>query len=193
MQEEENEQGEGQVLEGGYQGTVQVPGARLQSARTAAHHHDRGPAMTPIDGGRIPIAEASVIWVMPSGERRPGRIAICAPEPDPCPEVDDRTTWACWWYLEGMWHRPCRTLGDGSLQPLMLALEMIGYELHAFMSRGGKALTPGEEEAGFSGVLGSFRLLMRPPGAKPPADPVLAELDAEIAMASDDHQATDDP
>src|ERR1041384_5322290 len=96
-----------------------------------------GEPMMPFDG-HAPIAEQRVIWVMPSGERRPGRIAICAPEPAPPPDDEDSTTWACWWYMEGLWHRPVRLFGEGSLQPMMLALEMIGYELHAFISRGGK-------------------------------------------------------
>jgi hypothetical protein len=142
--------------------------------------------MTPIDG-RIPIAEAHVIWVLPSGERRPGRIAICAPEPAPYPDVENCTTWACWLWMEGIWIQPSRTLGDGSLQPLILALKMIGYELHAFISRGGKVLTPGEEEAGSAGALVSLRLLIRRLDDPPPADPVLAELDAEIARCDEEH------
>ena len=136
--------------------------------------------MTPIDG-RIPIAEDPVIWVFPSGERRPGRIAICAPEPNPSPDVEGDTTWVCWWFMEGLWHQPRPSLGEGSLQPLMLALKMIGYELHAFLSRGGQVLMPGEEEAGASAVLMTLRPLLRRPGDPPPADPVLAALDAEIS------------
>lgn len=69
--------------------------------------------MKPFDG-RTPIAEDQVIWVMPSGERRPGRIAICAPEPDPHPDFENNTTWACWWYMEGLWHRPCKVNGSES-------------------------------------------------------------------------------
>jgi hypothetical protein len=141
--------------------------------------------MTPMDG-KMPIAEDHVIWVMPSGERRPGRIAICAPEPDPSPDVENCTTWTCWWFMEGLWHRPCKVLGEGSLQPLILALKMIGYELHAFLSRGGKVLTPGQEESGSAGALMSLRVLMRKPGDQPPGDPVLAELDAELARDDED-------
>ena len=141
--------------------------------------------MTPIEG-RTPIAEDHVIWVMPSGERRPGRIAICAPEPSPSPDVEADSTWACWWFMEGIWHRPCKVLGNGSLQPLIFALRMIGYELHAFISRGGRVLSPGEE-AGSAGALMSLRLLLRRPGDPPPADPVLAELDAEIARGDEEH------
>jgi len=134
--------------------------------------------MTPVDG-RMPIAEEPTIWVYPSGERRPGRIAICAPEPGHAP---DDTTWSCLWFMEGLRQKPQPSLGAGSLQPLMLALKMIGYELHAFISRGGRVLTPGEENAGSSGVLMVLRLLLRQPGDLPPADPVLAALDAEIAQ-----------
>jgi len=63
---------------------------------------------------------------------------------------------------------------------------MIGYELHAFISRGGKVLTPGDEEAGPAEALVSLRLLIRRPGDLPPADPVLAELDAEIARCDEE-------
>jgi hypothetical protein len=139
--------------------------------------------MTPIDG-KIPIAEDRVIWVMPSGERRPGCIAICAPEPDPSPEVENDDTWACLWFMDGIWHRPCKVRGEGSLQPLMLALEMIGYELHAFISRGGKVLSP--EEPGSAGVLMTLRGLIRRAGDPHPADPVLADLDAEFARGDDE-------
>src|SRR6185295_1441313 len=105
----------------------------------------------------------------------------------PSPDGEDDNTWACWWSLDGMdgiGAKPRRSLGSGSLQPMILALEMIGYELHAFISRGGKVLSP--DEPGSAGVLGMLRLLMRRPGAPPPADPVLAELDAEISRGDDD-------
>lgn len=66
----------------------------------------------------------------------------------------------------------------------MLALEMIGYELHAFISRGGTVLSP--DEPGSAGVLMSLRLLIRRHDAPIPADPVLAVLDAEIARADEE-------
>lgn len=144
----------------------------------------RGAMTTPIDG-RTPIAAERVIWVMPSGERLLGRIAICAPEPEPHPGVDNDTTWACWWFMEGLWHRPSKALGEGSLQPLMLALQMIGYELHAFISRGGKVLEPDDEEPSTAGVLMTLRGMIRRADDPYPVDPVLAELDAEIARGDD--------
>jgi hypothetical protein len=130
--------------------------------------------MTPIDG-ITPIAEDQVIWVMPSGERRPGRIAICAPEQD----SERDTTWMCRIVLEGLDHRTYKIHGEGSMQPLMLALDFAGCRLHDFISRGGKVLDP--EEPGLSGVLSMFRMLMRRPNDPPPQDPALAELDAELA------------
>jgi len=139
--------------------------------------------MTPING-QTPIAEDLVLWVLPSGERRPGRIAICAPEPD----TDSDTMWTCWWFLEGLKHEPRQALGDGSLQALMLTLKTIGYELHAFIARGGTVLMPGHEEAGSSAVLVSLRVLLRQPGDPLFADPVLAELDAEIAKGGEDEE-----
>lgn len=138
--------------------------------------------MTPIEE-RMPIAEYHVIWVFRSGERRPGRIAICAPEPDPSLDVENDTTWACWWFAEGL-DNPRRALGNGSLQPLMLALEMIGSEIHMFISRGGKVIAP--EEPGSAGVLMILRLLMRRLGDPPPTDPVLAEIDAEFARSDEE-------
>jgi hypothetical protein len=137
--------------------------------------------MTPF-AGRTPIVEDQVIWVFPSGERRPGRIALCAPEPDPHPDVEDDSTWACWWFMEGLRHKPQAALGSESLQPLMLALQMIGYELYSFISRGGRVLTAEAGESGSAGVLMVLRVLLRQPGDPPPADPVLAELDAELDL-----------
>ena len=124
----------------------------------------------------MPIAEDHVIWVMPSGERRTGRIAICAPEPDPDRGADNDTTWACWFSLDGI-DKPRRIFGAGSFQPLMLALQMIGYQIHEFVSHGGKVLDPDE---GGPALL-SLRVLLRKPDAPYPLDPDLAELDAELA------------
>lgn len=134
----------------------------------------------PIEG-RTPIAEYHVIWVLPSGERRPGRIAICAPEPDPSPDVENDTTWACWLSMDGLQGRSLRIRGSGSLQPLMLALQFVGYDLHAFISRGGRVLMPDDEDSGSAGVLMTLRVLLRKPGDPYPSDPVLADLDSEIA------------
>ncbi|HEX2690108.1 MAG TPA: hypothetical protein VHN14_26015 [Kofleriaceae bacterium] len=64
---------------------------------------------------------------------------------------------------------------------MMLALSMIGYELRAFIANGGQVLIPGEEEAGSAPALLSLRVLMRKPDDLPPADPALADLDAELA------------
>jgi hypothetical protein len=135
-----------------------------------------------------PIAEQPVILVMPSGERKLGHIAVYAPEPDPPRDAEDSTTtWGCVLHMNGLLPRPVRIFGDGSMQPLLLALQLVGYELHAFMSRGGKVL---DEDGQGSGVLSMFRVLMRKPGDLMPADPVLAELDAELARAA---QEDDEP
>lgn len=69
---------------------------------------------------------------------------------------------------------------------------MIGYELHAFISRGGKVLVPGDEDAGSvsAGVLVPLRVLIRRLGDQPQADPALGELDAELAR-DDDESSTD--
>lgn len=63
----------------------------------------------------------------------------------------------------------------------MLALQFIGYDLRAFIASGGKVVD--ETGPGASGVLSMFRVLMRRPSDPPPPDPVLADLDTEIAEA----------
>jgi len=140
--------------------------------------------MKPIDG-RTPIAETRVIWALPSGERASGRIAICAPEPFKSNEVDNETTWACWCVLEGLSHRPYPILGEGSMQPLLLALQTIGHELHAFISCGGRVLDPDSEDD-YASTLISLRFFIQPPGAQPAPDPVLADVDAWIAKPDED-------
>jgi hypothetical protein len=130
------------------------------------------------------IAEERVIWVLPSGERREGRIAIGAPEPDPDPDVEGDTTWKCEVALEGLWPKTRKICGDESFQPLMLALKAIGYEVHALISRGGRvAMPPGEvgDADDWHPLLMSLRELLRGPRDPYPADPVLADLDADIA------------
>jgi hypothetical protein len=131
------------------------------------------------------IAEDRVVWVFPSGEKREGRIAIAAPVPDPRPDIEGDTTWKCEAVLEGLWHRPLVVFGEGSLQPLLLMLRLLGSELHAFISRGGRLVMP-EEDEGWHPILMSFREYLRQPGDPYPADPVLAELDAEIARPPDE-------
>jgi len=72
----------------------------------------------------------------------------------------------------------------------MLALQMIGYEIRAFIARGGRVLATSDEETGWAGALITLRLLLRHPGDPPPPDPVLADLDAELAAIkrSDDDE-----
>jgi hypothetical protein len=128
------------------------------------------------------IAEEPVVWVFPSGEKSEGRIALAAPVPAPSPDIEGDTTWKCEALLEGLWHRPLEVRGDGSMQPLLLMLRLLGYELHAFISRGGRLVMPDEGEGegeGWHPFLMSFRQHLRRPGDPYPADPVLADLDAE--------------
>jgi hypothetical protein len=116
---------------------------------------------------------------MPSGERLPGRIAISAHQPDPDPDLPNDPTWACWLLAEPIRGGPIKICGAGSMQPLVLALQFLGYVLHDFVERGGHVTSP--DEPGSFRVLSMFRVLMWRPFDPTPPDPVLAELDDEIA------------
>jgi hypothetical protein len=84
-----------------------------------------------------PIAEEPVIWVMPDGERRPGRIAIGAPSKMGDGEV------RCEFLLDGL--EPTDSVSGGStFEALILAVRLLGNRLHVFASRGGSV-----EHAGF--------------------------------------------
>lgn len=78
------------------------------------------------------------------------------------------------------------------MQPLMLALQFVGYHLHDLIEHGGYVidLDPNKREP--AGVLSMFRRLMCRPGDPPSPDPVFAKLDAELALAKRRHQESDD-
>ena len=118
------------------------------------------------------IADEPVTWQMPSGEQRPGRISVGAPT------LTAEGSWCCELVLEGL-GKPLRAYGASSLQSLVHALGLIGFELHALLSHGGQVLVP--EEGTWHPVLASLRELLRAPGTVPRADPALAALDAELA------------
>jgi len=106
------------------------------------------------------IAEHSVIWVLPTGEQHPGRIAISLPRN--VGEFEDRCTLA----LDGL--EPQRAVsGDGTLQALLLAIRYAGYRLHDFTSRGGRVLESDGSEFGLAAIFGPILTSAgeyRPPG-----------------------------
>jgi hypothetical protein len=116
--------------------------------------------------------------MFPTGEKREGKIAIAAPVPDISPDIEGDTTWKCEAVLDGLRPRPLEVRGEGSMQPLLLMLRRIGFELHDFISRGGRLVMPDEGE-GWHPFLMSFREHLRRYDAPYPDDPVLADLDAD--------------
>lgn len=84
------------------------------------------------------IAEQQVTWVLPDGERRPGRIAIGLPwlVPDGDGEVK------CAVSLDGLEDAIDPLSGDGTLEALIIAVRFVGWRLHVFMSQGGHVTRP---------------------------------------------------
>ena len=80
------------------------------------------------------VAELEVDFVHASGERVPGRIAVGAP-------VEDDRSWAC--AVEVGRHGPRPIYGTDGMQALLLAIQVIGFELHTFRERGGRIVEPG--------------------------------------------------
>lgn len=89
------------------------------------------------------IAEASVVFVLPSGERRPGRIAIGMPEAD-------GKAFRCAFALDGV-HEPRdpprAIFGDNALQALLLTVRFLGYRLHDVRTRGWRVFDAGDDDA----------------------------------------------
>jgi len=104
------------------------------------------------------IAEARVVWVMPGGEHRPGRIAVGMPTM--IGEHEARCTIA----LDGF--EPAHAVsGEGTLQALLLALTLGGMRLHDFVSRGGRVLgEDGVHERQLGAIFGPLLTAAKPPG-----------------------------
>lgn len=125
------------------------------------------------------IVEHEVVWLLPSGERRAGRIAIGAPELVP----DGNGDATCAYSLEGLEEPRGPLRGDGTLSALLLALRLIGFTLHSHLARGMRVLTPDhayDPDLDTAGLLAMFGPLIRAPGDdRGSADPEgkLADLD----------------
>lgn len=131
------------------------------------------------------IAEQAVTWVLPSGERRAGRIAIGHPE---YVEDADGSHTQCAYVLDGLGDirsRERRACGEGSLQALWHAMQDVGHELYWLFCDGVRVVLPQDEgadpQAGAASLLGLLGPLVRAHGnPRGPADPdgKLAELEA---------------
>jgi len=103
------------------------------------------------------LAEQPVIWVFPDGERRPGRIAVGMLE-----MISDQQA-RCTIALDGF-EPPRSIVGEGALQALLLALQLGGYRLHDFISRGGRVLSPAGDDVGLAAIFGPLFTTAAPPG-----------------------------
>jgi hypothetical protein len=109
------------------------------------------------------IAEEPVVFVYPDGSRKTGRIAIGLPE-----RVDAGHAQCCT-ALDGLSPPPGSTFGASPLQALVLALQLTGFELHRFVSLGGRVLDPTDDSAFHLESLFGPLLRSAPPYA-PPTD-----------------------
>ncbi len=106
-------------------------------ASSRAKPHAYPGAWTPGEPGEPRwIAERRVIWVDANGTRRPGRIAIAAPEPHPDASASSMVLVDC------RNPRARAIYGGDDLQALLLALQLAGSELHQFLREGGRILDP---------------------------------------------------
>jgi hypothetical protein len=99
------------------------------------------------------IAEQRVTWVLASGERREGRIAIGMP----VAIADNEAT--CAYALDGLEYVAGPMRGADTMQALCIALRFIGWKLHDFLATGGRVLDDGEDaglEAAFGPLLAPF-------------------------------------
>ena len=133
------------------------------------------------------IAEQQVIWVFPSGERRPGRVAVGVPGF----VSGDNGEATCAYALEGLVPTHGPMFGEGTLQALHGALSMIGFWLHEHFARRVRVLIPDEADEGpedletsTAGLIGMLGTLVRTPGHdRGVADPEgkIASLEARLA------------
>jgi hypothetical protein len=94
------------------------------------------------------IAELQVTWVLASGERRNGRIAIGMPV-----VVADNEA-SCAYALDGLEYVAGPMRGAHTMQALCMALRFVGLKLHTFLARGGRVLGDDGDDAGLEDVFG---------------------------------------
>lgn len=98
------------------------------------------------------IAEEHVIWVLASGERRVGRIAVGLPEmvPDDGARRSARSR-------SMAWNQRGPSAAKGTMQALLLALRLGGMRLYVFISKGMSVRCPiDDSEVDLSEIFGAF-------------------------------------
>ena len=94
------------------------------------------------------IADEPVIFVHPSGRQCNGRIAIGLPF-----QYDEHEA-RCAVSLEGLEMIGIPACGSSPLQALLLGVQLLGYRLHDFLSRGGRVLAPDNTEIDLGAFFG---------------------------------------
>jgi len=94
------------------------------------------------------IAEEQVVFVHPDGHRESGRIAVGLPF------RFDALECRCSVALDGLEKVTVPIRGDSPLQALLLSLQLLGFRLHEFVTRGGRVLTADGDELPLSAFFG---------------------------------------
>ncbi len=94
------------------------------------------------------IAELQVTWVLASGERRDGRIAIGMPV------VVSDVEASCAYALDGLEYVAGPMRGSHTMQALCMALRFVGWKLHAFIAGGGRVLHNDGDDVALEDVFG---------------------------------------
>ncbi len=78
------------------------------------------------------IAEAHHAYKSADGDVRPIRIYLRAPY-----DLNEGGTWGCYCHIEGLLEKEFRSLGEGSMQAMCLAIYYLKLELRYFEAQGG--------------------------------------------------------
>ncbi|HWO18396.1 MAG TPA: hypothetical protein VNO30_06455 [Kofleriaceae bacterium] len=109
------------------------------------------------------IAEQPVTWVLASGARREGRIAIGMP----VAIADNEAT--CEYALDGLEYVAGPMRGAHKMQALCIALRFIGWKLHDFLAAGGRVLNEDGEDVSLKDVYGPLLAPLAPLDPDPEA------------------------
>ncbi|HWU88851.1 MAG TPA: hypothetical protein VN253_16410 [Kofleriaceae bacterium] len=131
-----------------------------------------------------------VTWILPSGERKPGRLGISEPEPgpfDPPLQITDADKlWRSWYVLEPLQKPAPGPVWHDELSAMYYAFMMLGHYVYWELCRGTRIVYPDESNSPLEDtarLLWSFGPLIRAHGdPRGVADPEgnLSELEAII-------------